>query len=354
MRVFNVVVFFVYLAFSSELVPVAQAEGGSDLCPENFPEALVTTGHVDCFRVTSTLSDRDAVELLRLQREAECLAEPRSELIRSEIIVRSNGQFQASLTCRINLVVPNDTILCPDGSVEVYRAFNFMACRYFGSASLTLGAANTALASDTSACLAAEPAGQVLSSAIQIAESADDDEPFFFTNVDCGFEIPAIDVFECPIGFDEEGRTEDELRCEREDFGLPDLEQANSLNDQVQAICTDTTAGLGSVEGAEISFDDSSDTFSLEVDCDIALPRFGEFSGDEVVRACDATCTEDIEQTRQCINGDIGDPGCTEAATQILVEDCNTGTLRTSACPVLGIPAANIVPLLLLDEEDGE
>lgn len=346
------VLFSFYTFLSFQFIPNAYAEDGSELCPENFPESLVTTAHVDCFRVTSSSFDREAVELLRLQREAECLAEPRSELIRSEIIITNNGRFQASLTCRINFVVPADTILCPDDSIETYRAFNYLACQYFGTASLSRAAATTALNNDVAACQAAQPAGQVLASAVLTSESADDEERFYFSSVACGFEIPAIDVFECPVGYQEQNRSEDLLECERVDEGIPSIDEATALSIQVQDICTTTTAGLGSVVEVETTLDESSGTFRSEVDCDISLPRFGEFVDGDVVRACDASCTEDLEQVRRCVNGNVGDPGCTENDTQILVRGCNTGTLRASACPIMGVPSANIVPLLLLQEED--
>jgi len=330
----------------------AAASDAADLCPENFPSSIETVTHIDCFRVSSAQSDREDAEFLRLQREAECIAEPNSELIRSEIIVDRNGRFFASLTCRISLPVPEDTIACPDDSVEVYRAFNYLACKYFGTAANTEAMANASLLNDIVACESADPVGTVLASSVMVAESADDDEPFFFSELSCGFNIPAIDVFECPVGFEEQSRTEDLLRCEREDEGIIDLDSAIDLNAQVQSICTTTTASLGSVVNTEIFLDTSSNTFESEVDCEIALPRYGEFVDGEILRACDATCTEELEQVRPCINGSVGDPGCTEEESQIVVQTCNTGTRLDSACPLLGVPAANIIPFLLLDEED--
>ena len=70
----------------------------------------------------------------------------------------------------------------------------------------------------------------------------------------------------------------------------------------------------------------------------------------EVVRACDATCTRDIELSRECINGDVGDPGCEGPTTTQEVRDCNTGL--GGLCP---IDVETILPgalFLLLDEEE--
>ncbi len=336
--------------------PSASAQEETGLCPENFREGIVTTGYVDCFRESSARSDREDAELLRLQREAECLAEPRSELLRSEIIVDRNGNFFASLTCRITIPVPAGTILCPEDTTEIFRAFDFLVCQYFGSASTNEAGANTALNEDIAACEAAPPGGTVLAATILSAESADDDEQFFFSDVSCGFNIPAVDIFECPVGFEEQNRTEDLLQCERKDEGLLDLASAIAINQQAQGICMTTTAGLGSVVFQQTELDTTTDpdTYMSEVDCDIALPRYGEYMDGDIVRACDATCTEDIEQTRRCINGQVGDPGCTEDDAQTITQDCNTGTDQSTACPIMGVPSGQIVPLLLLDEEEDE
>ena len=119
----------ILLWFSAALFSsTAQAQEETGLCPENFTEGVVTTGYVDCFRVSSSSSSRETAEERRLEREAECIAEPRSELVFSEVLVNSGGNFFASLVCRINRVVPAGTVLCPDGSLEVYRAFDTLAC----------------------------------------------------------------------------------------------------------------------------------------------------------------------------------------------------------------------------------
>jgi len=349
--IYYTLIFSLSLAFFSPTISVAEGETG--LCPENFSEGIVTVGFVDCFRVTSANSDRELVEILRLQREAECIAEPRSELIRSEILVDNSGRFFGSLTCRIGRVVPAGTISCPDDSVEVFRAFDTLVCEYFGAASENLSDATSALNADVAACVAAPPGGTVLTSSVRTIESADDDLPFFFTDLSCGFEIPALDIFECPVGFEEESRTETELECEREDEGILDLQGANELSAEVQSICQNTTAGLGRVTFAQADFDSSTQTFESEVECTISIPMYSSFIDGDIVRACDESCTEDLEQTRRCLNGGtIGGPGCTEPSTQIVTNACNTGTAINSACPLKGVPAGNIVPLLLFDEED--
>lgn len=344
---------FLSLVVACLLPSASFAQEDTGLCPENFNEGIVTTGFVDCFRETSSRSNRADAEILRLQREAECIAEPRGSLIRSEILVDNNDNFFGSLTCRIGRVIPPNTILCPDGSIEIVRAFDTLACQYFGSAAESMAGAMTALNADTAACVAAPPGGNVLTSSVRIGESADDDELFFFTDLACGFDIPAVDVFECPIGFDERSRTETELECERVDVGLADMAQVDEVNASIQSICVATTAGLGSVVDSQVDFDTSTNTFRSEVDCNILIPRFGDFVDGDVIRACDESCTEDIEQTRMCLNGGVvGGPGCTASDTQIVTVKCNTGFDRSSACPVLGIPSANIVPLLLLDDDD--
>lgn len=329
----------------------AQTETG--LCPPGFDEGVVTTGFVDCYRQSSQRSDREDAEFLRLEREAVCIAEPNSELISSEIIQASNGNFFARLICRIYRDVPSGTVLCPEGSEEVFRAFDSLVCRYFGSAANNMSAATAALDADASACEAAEPGGTVLDASIRFGTSADD-EPFYYHDLACGFTIPVTDIFECPVGFEEEFRDDEMLICERFDMGIPSLAEAQTVSDNLQAICSDTTAGLGDVTRAEITADTSgTNTFFSLVECTINIPRYGEFQDGDIVRACDETCTLDLEQTRNCLNGgQIGQPGCSAPSSQIVELSCNTGTNLDSACPLLGVPSANIVPLLLIDEED--
>ncbi len=330
----------------------AQEETG--LCPDGFREGIVTTGYVDCFRESRSDSDLEEVELLQLEREAVCLATPNSELISSEITVDNNGRYTARLICRINRNVSPETVICPEPSLEVYRAFSNLICRFPGSAALTETDARAAQAEDEASCLAASPMGTIVDSSVRIFLSASD-EPFYTSNVACGFTIPATDIFACPVGFEEDRRSEDLLECTRRDLGLPTMDEANLVNSNVRSICENNTAGLGVVENSEVQLNTTTglDDFFSIVECHISLPRYSDFQDGEIIRACDESCTEDIEQTRRCLNGGtVGGPGCSESDAQIVTQKCNTGTVLTSACPLLGVPSANIVPLLLLDDEE--
>jgi len=92
--------------------------------------------------------------------------------------------------------------------------------------------------------------------------------------------------------------------------------------------------------------------FFSTVDCTINIPSFSEFDDQAVLRACDATCTEEVEQSRECLNGgDVGGPGCLGPGTQIIVRKCNTGPDPQGLCPLIVTPMTNVVPLLLLDED---
>ncbi|GGZ95946.1 hypothetical protein GCM10008090_00150 [Arenicella chitinivorans] len=330
------------------------ADEETGLCPENFTEGVVTTGYVDCFRTTGATSDREEAERRRLVREAECIAEPRSELIFSAVLSNSSGDFFPSLICRINRVVPAGTILCPDDSLEVYRAFDTLACEYFGSAANTMATAQQALAQDEAACLA-QSGGSVLVSAVRIAESQDDDELFYFTDLSCGFTIPPTDTFECPVGFEELSRDEDLLSCQRLDSGLPSETEANRVNQQVREICSATTGQLGSVVFSTVVVDTSFDqpAFTSGVECEINLPRYGDYVDGDILRACDATCTLDIQEVRPCLNGGTaGGPGCSGVATRTVTRRCNTGKDRDGLCPLKGVPESNVLPLLLLDDDE--
>lgn len=347
-----VTTFLLTAVFSTGSVVYADDETG--LCPENFTEGVVTTGYVDCFRTTSATSDREEAERRRLVREAECIAEPRSELIFSAVLSNSAGDFFPSLICRINRVVPPGTILCSDDSLEIYRAFDTLACEYFGSAANTMAMAQQALAEDEAACLA-QTGGSVLVSAVRLAESQDDDELFYFTDLSCGFAIPATDVFECPVGFEELSRTEDLLSCQRLDSGLPNEAEANRVNQQVQQICSSTTGQLGSVVFSTIVADTSFEqpAFTSGVECEIDLPRYGDYVDGDILRACDASCTLDIQEVRSCLNGGTaGGPGCSGPATRTVTRKCNTGKDRNSLCPLLGVPETTVVPLLILDDDE--
>lgn len=343
------------LSLLSHSGPVFAQEEDTGLCPDGYNEGIVETGFVECYRESTRRTDRADAEFDRLEREAVCLAEPRSAVTSSEIIQDSNGRYYSRITCTITRVVPADTVLCPADSDEIYRAFDTLVCQYFGSASITMPAAQAVLADNVTACSSAS-GGTVINSRVFMAEGIDD-QVFFYSNLSCAFAIPATNVFECPVGFDERTRTEDMLECRRFDTDFATQAEASAAQDNVEQICTGTTAGLGTIGFTAVSPDTSvqPNTFFSEVNCLINLPRYGEFRDDQIVRACDATCTEDIQQIRNCLNGGVvGGPGCIEPDTQIITEDCNTGTDINSACPVLGIPAANIVPLILLDDEEEE
>ena len=322
------------------------------LCPPGYKEGTVTTGYVDCHRESSPTSNRANAEIDRLAREAVCIAEPRGEVYSSVIVENESGNFFSRITCRVGRVVAPDTVLCPADSDEIFRAYSSLVCQYFGSAANTEAAAIANQADIVTACTSAVPPGSALLSSIKLASSANS-QPYFYSELSCGFAIPAIDVFVCPVGFFELSRTEDLINCIRRDFGLLSLAGAQTTNQGVENLCVNTTAGLGEVTFSSFSADTSgNNTFFSEVECEINIPRYGNFVNGAVIRACDASCTEEIEQTRACLNDGVpGQPGCIGPATQVISKKCNTGTSRDSACPLMGIPAANIVPLLLLDDD---
>ena len=87
---------------------------------------------------------------------------------------------------------------------------------------------------------------------------------------------------------------------------------------------------------------------------------FGPIIGFQIVRACDATCTQDIELLRECVNGEVGDPGCEGSPTIQQTQECNTGS--AGLCPVevqsgltsdsAQLERASGALFLLLDEEE--
>ena len=340
----------VLLLLLAHYSPTALAQD-TGLCPNNYSEGVVTTAYVDCHRESSQRNDRADAELDRLAREAVCIAVPRGVVHSSVIVETTSGKFFSRITCRVGRLIAPGTVLCPDGSDEIFRAFGSLVCQYFGSAANSEAQAVANHAALVTACTSATPPGSVVTSSIKLGNSADN-EPFYFSELSCGFDIPAIDVFDCPVGFNEDSRTEDLITCTRRDYGLISFNVAQTTNQGVQNLCVNTTAGLGEVTFSSFSADTSgNNTFFSDVECEINIPRYGNFINGDTIRACDTSCTEDIEQTRTCLNGGIpGQPGCVGPAIQVITKKCTTGTNPNSACPLMGVPAANIVPLLLLDD----
>jgi len=318
------------------------------LCPDSFSQGFVDTGFVDCnepFRTERTLEE---AEENRIEFEAICNATPRAEVTSSQIKVTDSGRFYADVTCTITRVIPPGTTLCPVGSQEYQRAFDNVICMYFGMAESSLVDAQADITNQTAQCMTA--GGTVLQSMVEMGTVLDD-IPFYVGQSACILDSAATDVIECPFGFEEDDRSEDILECEFSDRSLDALEEAQALTQTMASICTDTTAGLGVVTSSLTGMT-SIPSFFSEVDCEISIPRYGDFEDDSVVRACDATCTEDIQQSRICLNGGvIGGPGCIEESTQIVVKSCNTGPDPDGLCP-LAISTTTVIPLLLLDDEE--
>lgn len=323
------------------------------LCPSGYSQGLVTTGFVDCYRESSRRSDRDEAERDRLEREAICLANPNSSVFSSRIIGTSSGRFFSEITCQVTRQIAAGTTLCPSNSAEVFRAFDTLVCEYFGSASTTLAGSEAALQTQSAECVN-DFGGRVLKSGVEM-EVAQGDIDFFFTSLSCATEIPPLDVFECPVGFDETGRSDTLLECEFENFSYETLAEAQAANAEEQLICTGTTAGLGVVENSVVEASTSGSGFFTRLECNVNIPMYGEFADSEVLRACDATCTETVEQLRICLNGGTaGGPGCLESATKEIERGCHTGIDLEGLCPLSVAPMTVVVPLLILDEEPDE
>jgi len=330
---------------------IAHAENSLDLCPIGFDEGLITTGYVDCHRRSSTFDRRSDAELARLQREAVCLATPNAQLTQSQI--RASGdRFFAELTCRVNRPVPAGTVLCPDNTEEVSRAFDTLVCKYFGTAETSAQAAQAVVTAQSTDCVN-NFNGRVLKANVFMElfnNNGEEEVDFYTTFVSCAREIAPTDIIECPYSFYEIDDDENSLSCFLRENGFETLAEAQQANQQQQSICTTTTDGLGSVEDSVAA--SSSDTFISRVTCEVNIARYGEFSDQSTIRACDASCTEEIQQARVCLNGgQIGRTGCTAASTQNVERRCNTGPDPDGLCPLVLAPST-VVPLILLDEEE--
>ncbi len=329
-------------------VTSVHAEDDLGLCPSGFSQETVRTGSVDCFRSTSARSDRSDAEQLRLQREAVCLATPNAEVTSSIIRTNSSGRFFAEIICTVARPVPAGTVLCPDDSEEVVRAFDTLVCKYFGSSVLSMQEGQAVLTSQTSECTNGF-GGRVLKSGID--QQTFEGVSFFTTFLSCAREIQDTDIIQCPYTFFEVGRDENIIDCRIDNTNFDSINEAQEANAAEQAICTGTTAGLGSVSSSVVGAT-TSNTFRSTTECEIRIARYSDFADSAVIRACDASCTEEIEQSRTCLNGgQIGSTGCTAPSTQVIVRRCNTGPDRDGLCPVMATPAANVVPLLLLEED---
>lgn len=329
-------------------VSTVHAQSGDlGLCPSGYQQGIVNTAFVECHRESSHTSTRAEAELLRIQREAVCNAHPNSIITSSEIVGTSSGSFYARLICTVTRAVPPGTTLCPDNSEEVYRAFDQLVCQYFGNAYATAQEARQSLAAQISECKATT-GGVVIES--ELKEESFDDLTFYSTSLACGLPTAATDIIECPFGFYENSRDENTIECSDHDEAIETLAEARAQNQTIQSICTDTTAGLGTVNDDTMVGESSNSKFFSLVVCDIKIPSYGDFRDAKVVRACDNSCTEDIEQVRACLNGGtIGGPGCIQPSSRVIVRRCNTGPDRDGLCPLVLAPMT-IVPLLLLDE----
>lgn len=330
--------------------PLVHAEEDLGLCPDGFDQGIVTTGFVECYRESGRRSTREQAEAERLEREAVCNANPNSEVTSSAILGTPSGGFFSAVTCTVSREVPEGTVLCPTTSEEIYRAFDVLICRDFGNAAETAAEAQAALDTQIAECNAAE-GGRVLQT--NLSEEEFDDIVFFTSSVTCAFATAATDIIECPLGFEETDRDDNMIRCVLNERPFESLDEANAANTAAQSLCTDTTAGLGTVDEFTTTGETSnSEFFSLTI-CNIRIPRFGDYEDDSVIRACDASCTEEVIESRECLNGGVvGGPGCIDPATRQIVKRCNTGPDKDGLCPLVITPSAILKPLLLDDEEE--
>jgi hypothetical protein len=328
---------------------VYAAPAGLGLCPAGFTQGTVTTGSVDCYRSTSPESDRSEAQTLRLQREAVCLATPNAQVTSSILRTNGSGQFFSEIICTVSRPVPENTVFCPAGSEEAIRAFDTLVCEYFGSPASTAQDAQTAIDEQITQCTT-DFSGRVLKSGVE--QQAFEGVDFFTTFLSCAREIEDTDIIQCPYTYSERSRDQDSIECRSEASGFATIEEAEEESQTAQSICTGTTAGLGSVDQSLVGATSNS-TFFSSTDCIVGIARYGDFADSSVIRACDASCTKEVEQTRACLNGGtVGSTGCTGDESQLVERRCNTGPGRDGLCPATGLPAANIVPLLLLDDDD--
>ena len=181
----------------------------------------------------------------------------------------------------------------------------------------------------------------------------------------------------CPDGFRAYRSTAEVLNC----IATPQSDSASSVQTMVDAAnqtCTDAVGVFASTEIGEIQISQgfgglrgkqlgpiqaqpqgavvsvpvtSSGLFGANVTCAIDQTAasgtepaddsaeepaeepasFSPFVFTRVIRACDATCTEDLELVRECINGEVGEPGCEGSLTMLETLDCNTGS--AGLCP---------------------
>ena len=319
------------------------------LCPNGYTQGIVSTGFVECHRESSRMNTREEAEILRLQREAVCNAHPNSSITSSEIIGTASGQFFARLICTVTRDIPPGTVLCPENSEEVYRAFDTLVCQNFGMAFETVAAAQASLDTQIAEC-AANTGGMVIET--ELTENMFDGLTFFSASLACAIPTAATNIIECPFSFHETNRNQNSIECEVNDGSLETLAEAQEINQAKQSICTDTTASLGTVNAESMAGESSNAEFFSLVVCDIRIPRYGDFEDQTILRACDASCTEQLEQVRVCLNGGtVGGPGCIEASTQVIVRRCHTGPAPDGLCPLTLAPMT-VVPLLLLDDEE--
>lgn len=238
--------------------------------------------------------------------------------------------------CCFSSMVYAQTAACPSGYTETNRTATVLKCTVLDAAPSSMEEAEELKVQLTASCTAFAGA-TLVSSSTGFASAGG-----WFAQAACDVPRGVTNARVCPTGFVESFRNETILMCNGFSIAATS-DEAKDLQTANKDVCTATMAAAIVETYGPVST--STSGFIAYVNCQITLPIWGEFVNSSIVRACDATCTQEAEQTRVCINGDIGIPNCLGTTTQTVIQECNTGT--AGLCPFSVVPPT----MLLLDEE---
>ena len=78
---------------------------------------------------------------------------------------------------------------------------------------------------------------------------------------------------------------------------------------------------------------------------------FSEYIDGAIVRACDTSCTQEIEQTRECIGGEVGEGECVGELTRVIEKSCSAGE---GMCPINAETRGTIQDNILIEPDSSE
>ncbi|MFT5135260.1 MAG: outer membrane lipase/esterase [Arenicella sp.] len=78
---------------------------------------------------------------------------------------------------------------------------------------------------------------------------------------------------------------------------------------------------------------------------------FSDYIDGPVIRACDSSCTQEVEQTRECIGGEVGQGACVGELSRVVEKSCSAGQ---GMCPINAATRGTIQDNVLIEPNSSE